>query len=64
MTRTKPLPLPQAAAELRRRGHPTTYSALYKGVLNGVVPAHQVNGRWYVAQDDLARIADTLPQAA
>lgn len=61
------LPLPHVAHELRRQGvSNVTYSALYKGVLNGDVPAHQVNGRWFIRPDDLPRIAEilALPRAA
>lgn len=54
----KKFPLTALASELRRlTGKCPTYRVLYARVLNGELPAEQVNGRWHVRREDLPEIA-------
>ena len=53
------IPLPDVPRELKRLGaRRTTYQQLYKGVLDGDVPAERgSNNRWQVRKADLPEIA-------
>lgn len=56
------IPLTLLPRELRQAGGPAiSYRAAYNAALDGRLPAERGdNGRWTVARDDLARIADAL----
>lgn len=60
------IPLTLLPRELRRAGGPAiSYRAAYNLALDGRLPAERGdNGRWTVARDDLARIADSLAHGA
>jgi hypothetical protein len=54
------IPLSLLPLELRRAGGPAiSYRAAYNLALDGLLPAERGdNGRWTVARDDLAQIAE------
>ena len=56
------IPLSLTSRELARRfgGSAPAYRRLYELVLDGKLPAEQVNGRWFVDEADLPAIAATL----
>jgi hypothetical protein len=56
------IPLSQTSRELSRRfgGSAPAYRQLYELILDGKLPAEQVNGRWFVDEADLPAIAATL----
>jgi hypothetical protein len=53
--------LPRELAPLTGKITPT-YRKIYESVLNGLIPAEQVRGRWFVSRKDLPAIAETFRQ--
>jgi len=51
--------LPRRLAELTGSAIPNGRK-LYAHVVDGVLPAEQVNGRWYIAEADLPQIVEAL----
>jgi hypothetical protein len=61
------IPLPRVPAELGRAYGPAavaeagaSYYALWRLVVDGIIPAERVGGRWYVDRPDLPRVAEAL----
>jgi hypothetical protein len=40
------------------KGARPSYTAVYRAVLDGALPAEQTRGRWFVSVDDLPEIAE------
>ena len=53
----------QRAAMLRRENSTLerlNHRRVFGAVLDGMIPAERINGRWYVRRDDLPKIAELL----
>jgi hypothetical protein len=53
--------LPRELAPITGKLTPT-YRKIYESVLNGLIPAEQIRGRWFVSRNDLPAIAETFQQ--
>jgi hypothetical protein len=53
--------VPRELAPLTGESTPT-YRKIYESVLNGLIPAEQIRGRWFVSRNDLPAIAETFQQ--
>ena len=61
------IPITRLAVELTAltgKPCPKTYRNLWLSALSGHFPAHQQGSRWYVARDDLTKIAKSLGMMA
>jgi hypothetical protein len=59
------IPLTSVSRELAAltNAQAPSYRKIYLAVLDGTIPAEQVNGRWHVQRGNLRKIAETFGMA-